>query len=87
MLSSDIIGGSWRTGAKPASGSPPTRRVGLSAVASSGALCLERHELGHQPVELAVRDLRPAEGVVEPLVAPDLAAQLRGAARRVASTA
>ena len=50
-------------------------------------LPLERHELAHQPVELAIPDLRPAEGVIEPLVALDLAAQLRGAARRVASQA
>ena len=87
MLSSDSIGGSWRTGAKPASGSPPTRRVGLSAVASSGCAASSADELGHQAVELAVGDLRPAEGVVEALVALDLAAQLRGAARRVASQA
>ncbi len=43
---------------------------------------LERHELGHQPVELAIRDLRPALAVVQPLVTLDLAAQEGGAPRR-----
>jgi len=46
VLSSDIIGGSCRTSAKPESGAPPTLRVGLSAVIASVAAAVVQITIG-----------------------------------------
>ena len=80
-LPSDSIGSRCCTFSSRPTGSPPTRWVGESGVASSGWRLLDRPQLVQQPVVLVVADLGVVEHVVAHGVMLELLAQLSARAR------
>ena len=72
-MSIESIGTACRTVAKPSSGWPPTRWVGLSRRHQLGVLGLELGQPLHHPVVFAVADLRLGLDVIEVVMPVQLA--------------